>query len=287
MILILSDSETLLIQQHLNLSSFLLPSSLFVDVLSLITIFQFLHLVPISHLNLHFPHLNPLKFRHLNRSIPFKRNLISVKSSQRLPLSFIHVSLLPPNSASKYTTSSLDNLLETTSESTIRQPPRHRYNLRNNRRPTPSLASTNSSLLRHHDQSLSTDSLSIPDNAPTCEIDTAFSQRSFISSYNETGHLFSRQISQNSSVLSSDSHLIKIDLTTDQYPAPPTPNRVEFPLIVNDTLINSPRQDLRFLYLATHKLNSNPNISNERRHKKFHRLDNPNLEIKLLLNSTI
>ena len=48
----------------------------------------------------------------------------------RLPLS---------NSASKYTTSSLDNLLDTSSESTIRHPLRHRYNLRNNRRPSPSL----------------------------------------------------------------------------------------------------------------------------------------------------
>ena len=55
----------------------------------------------------------------------------------RLPLS---------NSASKYTTSSLDNLLDTSSESTIRHPLRHRYNLRNNCRPSPSLASINLSL---------------------------------------------------------------------------------------------------------------------------------------------
>ena len=64
--------------------------------------------------------------------------------------SLLYPRLPPSNSASKYTTSSLDNLLETTSESNIRQPPRHRYNLRNNRRTTPSPASTNSSLLRHH-----------------------------------------------------------------------------------------------------------------------------------------
>ena len=43
--------------------------------------------------------------------------------------SFLLYPRLPPsNSASKYTTSSLDNLLKTTSESIIRQPPRHRYN---------------------------------------------------------------------------------------------------------------------------------------------------------------
>ena len=124
--------------------------------------------------------------------------------------------LLPSNSASKYTTSSLDNLLETTSESTIRQPPRHRYNLRNNRRPTPSLASTTSSLLRPHVHSLSTDSLSIPDNAPISGIDTAFFQRSPFSSYNKTGDLFFRPISQNPSVLSSDNRL----LNTDQYSTP-------------------------------------------------------------------
>ena len=74
--------------------------------------------------------------------------------------------------------------------------------------------------------------------------------------------------------------MLNIDLTTDQYSTPPTPNRVDYPLIVNDTLVNSPRQDPRFLYFATHKLNSNPNISNERRRKEFHRLDNTNLEIK-------
>ena len=124
------------------------------------------------------------------------------------------------NSASKYTTSSLDNLLETTSESTIRQPPRHRYNLRNTRRPTPSLASTISSLLRPKAQSLSTDSLSIPDNAPVSGIDTAFFQRSSFSSYNETGHLFPRPISQNPCVLSSDNRLLNTDLTTDQYSTP-------------------------------------------------------------------
>ena len=79
---------------------------------------------------------------------------------------------------------------------------------------------------------------------------------------------------------SSDSHLLNIDLTTDQYSTHPTPNRVDHPLIVNDTHVNSPRQDPRFLYLATHKLNSNPNISNECRRKELQRLDTKNLEIK-------
>ena len=74
--------------------------------------------------------------------------------------------------------------------------------------------------------------------------------------------------------------MLIIDLTTDQYSTPPTPNRVDYPLIVNDTFINSPRRDPRFLYLATNKFNSNPNISNERRCKGLHRLDSTNLEIK-------
>ena len=74
--------------------------------------------------------------------------------------------------------------------------------------------------------------------------------------------------------------MLNIDLTTDQYSTPRTPNRVDYPLIVNDTLVNSPRQDPRFLYLATHKPNSNPNVSNERRRKEFYRLDNTNLEYK-------
>ena len=193
----------------------------------------------------------------------------------RLPLS---------NSASKYTTSSLDNLLDTSSESTIRHPLRHRYNLRNNRRPSPSLASTNSSLLRHHAQSLSSDSLSNAENTPTSGIDTVSSQRSSISSYNHTGHLFSRPTSQNSSLLSSDNHLLNIDLTTDQYSTPPTPNRVDYSLIVNHTLVNGPRQDPRFLYLATHKLNSNLHISDTGRRKEFLRLEEPSLELKFEIN---
>ena len=184
----------------------------------------------------------------------------------------IYPRLHPSNSASKYTTSSLDNLLETYSESTIRQPPRHRYNLRNNRHPTPSLASSNSSL--------STDSFSLPDNALTSGVDTAFSQRSSISSYNESGHLFSRPTAQNSNVLSSDSHLPNFDLTTDRCSTPPTPNRADYPLSVTDTLVNSPRQDPRYLDLANQKFNSNPIISNERRRKEFQRLDTTILEMK-------
>ena len=67
--------------------------------------------------------------------------------------------------------------------------------------------------------------------------------------------------------------MIKIDLTTDQYSTPPTFNRVGYPLIINNTLVNSPRQNPSFLYLATHKLNPNPKISKERRRKEFQRLD--------------
>ena len=74
--------------------------------------------------------------------------------------------------------------------------------------------------------------------------------------------------------------MLNIDLTTDQYSTPPTPNRVDYPLIVNNTLVNSPRQDPRFLYLAAHKLNSNPHISNARRRKEFLRLEDTNLEPK-------
>ena len=96
-------------------------------------------------------------------------------------------------------------------------------------------------------QSLSSDSLLLPDNAPPSGVDTAFSQRSSISSYYETGHLFYRPTSQNSSVFSSDCHLLDIDLNTDQYSTSPTPNLVDYHLIVNGILVNSSRQDPRFL----------------------------------------
>ena len=39
-------------------------------------------------------------------------------------------------------------------------------------------------------------------------------------------------------------------------------------------------QNPRFLYLATHKLNSNPHVSNVRRRKEFLRLEDTNLELK-------
>ena len=96
---------------------------------------------------------------HFNCLIHFKKT--SLGKVESTTLSLIYPRLLPSNSASKYTTSSLDNLSETSSEATIRQPPRHRYNLRNIHTSTPSLARTNSSLLRHHSQSLSTDTLSL------------------------------------------------------------------------------------------------------------------------------
>ena len=227
------------------------------------------------------PPPKPLKIPALE-SIDSLRKKSDFSEVDSTTCSLLFPRLPPSSSASKYTTSSLDNLLDTTSESTLNPPLRHRYNLRNNRRPSPSLASTNSSLLRHHSQSLSSDSLSNAENSPTSGIDTTSSQRSSISSYNHAGHLFSRPTSHNSTIL-SDSHLLNIDLTTDQYSTPPTPNRVDYPLIVNNTLVSSPRQDPRFLYLATHKLNSNPHLSNVRRRKEFLRLEDANLELKIKL----
>ena len=204
---------------HVKLFLSLPPSSLSVDKS------QFDNSLPIPRPCSHIPSQSSLpppkslKIPALESfdSLQKKSDLSEVDSTIS---SLLYPRLPPSNSASKYTTSSLDNRLETSSKSIIPQPPRHRYNLRSHRRPTPSLASTNSSLLRHHAQSLSTASLSLPDNAPTSGIDTAFSQRSSLSSCNETSHLFSQPISQNPSVLSSISHLPNFDLTTEQYSTP-------------------------------------------------------------------
>ena len=137
---------------------------------------------PCSHISSQpsLPPPKPLKIPALESidSLQKKCDLSEVDSTTR---SLLYPRLPPSNSASKYTTSSLDNLLDTTSESTLNPPLRHRYNLRNNRRPSLSLASTNSSLLRHYAQSLSPDSLSNAENSPTSGIDTTFSQRSSIS----------------------------------------------------------------------------------------------------------
>ena len=89
-----------------------------------------------------------------------------------------------------------------------------------------------------------------------------------------------RPTSQTPSVLSSDEHLLNIDFSTDQCSTPPTPNRVDYLLVVNNTLVSNPRQDPRFLYWATYKVNSNTQISDERRRNEFHQLDAANLEIK-------
>ena len=101
--------------------------------------------------------------------------------------------------------------------------------------------------MRNLAQSVSSDCLSCQGCFQTSEVDIAFSQRSYISSFITTGHLFSQVTSRNASVLSSDCHFQTIDLTIDQYSTPPTPNRVDYPLSINDTFVSHPRQDLRFL----------------------------------------
>ena len=95
--------------------------------------------------------------------------------------SLLYPRIPPSNSASKHTTSSLDNLLDSTSESTLRRQPRHRYNLRSNPlfspSPSPSLASTNYSLLvRNHAESRASESVSSNNNIPTSGADVVFSQ---------------------------------------------------------------------------------------------------------------
>ena len=153
---------------------------------------------------------------------PSKKKLSDVDSTT---FSFLYSQIFPSNSVSKYANFSLDNLLDSTSESTLRRQPRHRYNLRNNSlfypSPSHSHASTNSSLVRHHAHSRSSGYLSSRNNIPTAGVDVAISQRSSLSFFTHTGLLFSRPSSQNPSVISSDYHL-NIDLTTDQFDSPYT-----------------------------------------------------------------
>ena len=98
------------------------------------------------------------------------------------------------------------------------------------------LASTASNLERHHAQSVSSDTLSPRRRTATFGIDTEYSQPSSLSPNSASEHLFSRSPSR-ISTLTSDSHFINIDLDFDQYSTPPTPNRVDYPLIVDNTLI--------------------------------------------------
>ena len=53
---------------------------------------------------------------------------------------------------------------------------------------------------------------------------------------------------------------------------------VDYAIIVNDTLVSYPRQDPRFLYLATHKVNFNTQSFQLRRCKEFHHLDATNCQ---------
>ena len=96
---------------------------------------------------------------------------------------------------------------------------------------------------------------------------------------------FSRPISQNPSVLVTDSHLLNLDVATDQYSTRPTSNCVDNPVFVNKTLVSSPRQDPRFSNLATHNLNSSTQTSDERLCKEFHSLKTLILEIKFDITS--
>ena len=113
----------------------------------------------------------------------------------------------------------------------------------------------------------------------TSGIETEFSQRSSLSSNSASGLLFSRTPSR-VSTLTSDSQFINIDLDIDQYSFPPNPNRVDYPLLVDNTLIRSPRQDPRFRFLAIHKITNHPSISATRRNTELQRLDTNSLQPK-------
>ena len=137
MILILSYSEISIIQQQQRApKSILIPTS----IKSFRRRSQFDNSLPVPPPCSHLPSQSslppPKSFK-----IPAIESFDSLQKNTDLSeidsttSSLLYPRLSPSNSASKYTTSSLDILLETTSESTIRQPPRHRYNLRNNRRP--------------------------------------------------------------------------------------------------------------------------------------------------------
>ena len=137
-----------------------------------------------------------------------------------------------------------------------------------------SLASAYSCLVRHHDQSRSSESPLITIFPPLVLTLLFPNDLHFLL-------LLTPVISsRNPSVLFSDSHLLNDDITTDQYSTPLTPICVDYPLIVNNTRVTSPRKDRRFFFLATHKLNSNTHSSDERRRIIFHRLNTTNLEIE-------
>ena len=168
---------------------------------------------------------------------------------------FLLYSRIPrSNCVSKHTTSFLDNCVDSTSESNLRRQPRNRYNLE-----TISFFLLLPLLLLQalifvSDTTLKLALLNLSPLiaiSPPLVLTMLFSNDLHIVFFTHSGHLFSRPTSQNPCVLSSDSHLLNIDLTTDQYATPNTPNRVNYPFIVNITLVNT-CQDPRFLYLATH-----------------------------------
>ena len=111
------------------------------------------------------------------------------------------------------------------------------------------------------------------------DVDTESSQRSSLSSNSATGVLFSR-LSSRVSTLTSDSQLINIDLDFCQYSSPTTANGVDYPRIVNDILVQRPRQDPCFRFFATHKNTSNTSVSDSRRNTELQRLDANSLQLK-------
>ena len=142
---------------------FLPPSKAAVGTLTLIIHSLFLNIAPTLNLDLLFTLSENFALGDLASST----------------FSLLYPRIPKSNSASKHTTSFLKNLSESISESTLRTQPCRKYILRNNRlfSPSPSLSlpSTNTSLLRHHAQSRSSESFSSGNNIPTSGVHVAVS----------------------------------------------------------------------------------------------------------------
>ena len=73
---------------------------------------------------------------------------------------------------------------------------------------------------------------------------------------------------------------MNIDLDLDQYSTPPTPNSVYYPLIVDNTRIQSPRQDHRSRFLAIHKITNHSSIFATHRSTELQRLDTNSIQLE-------
>ena len=222
---------------------------------------------------------------------------LSTTSSKLYPLNTTTSKLYPPLKPLRKPSTSLSNLLYTTSEYTPSQEtssthfiPQHRYNLRDlpSRRLSTdsstvhlSALSSNSSLRipRQHAQPLSSETHS-SELVPSPYFTSGFDPASLLSSDAQTALLSRNLFSEVIIPTPVPAHVRLPENYTADHSRPPTPNFADYPLRVDGITIYDPQTDPRFPILAERFISNIDLLSHKRKETELKRLQTPNLELK-------